>query len=33
VPLWRVFGGPSYQMDEARRTFYALAEAVIARTA
>jgi cellulose biosynthesis protein BcsQ len=32
VPLWRVFGGPSYQMDEARNAFYSLAEAVITRT-
>lgn len=33
VPLWQVFGGPSYQMDEARRAFYSLADAVITRTA
>lgn len=33
VPLWRVFGGPSYQMDEARTSFYALANEVIGRTA
>src|SRR6266568_3109642 len=33
VPLWRVFGGPTYQMDEARNTFYALAREVIKRTA
>jgi hypothetical protein len=33
VPLWRVFGGPSYQMDEARAAFYALAKEVIHRTA
>lgn len=32
VPLWRVFGGPTYQMDEARHAFYALAQEVIART-
>jgi cellulose biosynthesis protein BcsQ len=33
VPLWRVFGGPSYQMDEARTAFYALAKEVISKTA
>jgi cellulose biosynthesis protein BcsQ len=33
VPLWRVFGGPSYQLDEARKAFYALAKEVIKRTA
>jgi hypothetical protein len=33
VPLWRVFGGPTYQMDEAREAFYSLAEEVISRTA
>ncbi len=33
VPLWRVFGGPTYQMDEARNTFYALAREVMKRTA
>jgi cellulose biosynthesis protein BcsQ len=32
VPLWRVFGGPAYQMDEARAAFYALAKEVIKRT-
>jgi hypothetical protein len=33
VPLWKVYGGQSYQMDEARDAFYALADAVIERTA
>lgn len=33
VPLWRVFGGSSYQTDEARSAFYALAKDVITRTA
>jgi cellulose biosynthesis protein BcsQ len=33
VPLWRVFGGPSYQMEEAREAFYALANEVNKRTA
>jgi hypothetical protein len=33
VPLWRVFGGPAYQMEEARNAFYELAEIVIERTA
>ena len=33
VPMWRVFGGPAYQMDEARRAFYDLAKLVIERTA
>jgi cellulose biosynthesis protein BcsQ len=33
VPLWRVFGGPSYQMEEAREAFYGLANEVIKRTA
>ena len=32
VPLWRVFGGPTYQMDEARGAFYGLAQVVIKRT-
>jgi cellulose biosynthesis protein BcsQ len=33
VPLWQVFGGPSYQTDEARKAFFSLAEEVINRTA
>ena len=33
VPMWRAFGGPAYQMDEARRAFYDLAKLVIERTA
>jgi len=33
VPLWRVFGGPAYQLEEARKAFYALANEVIKRTA
>lgn len=32
VPLWKVFGGPSYQLDEARRAFHALADEVVDRT-
>jgi len=33
VPLWQVFGGPSYQIDEARNAFHGLADEVIRRTA
>jgi cellulose biosynthesis protein BcsQ len=29
VPLWNVFGGPSYQLDNARTTFNAIAKKVI----
>jgi len=32
VPLWKVFGGQSYQLDEARKAFYDLADEVISRT-
>lgn len=32
VPLWRVFGGPPYQLDEAKAAFYELADEVIRRT-
>lgn len=32
VPLWKVFGGPAYQLDEARDTFHELAQEVIKRT-
>ena len=31
VPLWQVFGGQSYQLDEARKAFYDLADEVIRR--
>ena len=33
VPMWRVFGGPPYQLSEAREAFFALAKEVIKRTA
>ena len=33
VPLWQVFGGPAYQMDEARSAMYKLAGLVVERTA
>jgi len=29
VPLWQVFGGPGYQLEEARNAFHGLAQAVI----
>lgn len=32
LPMWKVFGGPSYQLDEARKAFYDLAEEVIKRS-
>lgn len=32
VPLWQVFGGPPYQLNEARAAFYELADEVINRT-
>jgi cellulose biosynthesis protein BcsQ len=32
VPLWQVYGGPPYQLEEAREAFYALADEVIDRT-
>ena len=32
VPLWQVFGGPAYQMEEARNAFHSLAAEVIDRT-
>ena len=31
VPLWQVYGGPPYQLDDARSAFSALANAVITR--
>jgi hypothetical protein len=33
VPLWQVFGGPAYQLEEARNAFHDLAQEVILRTA
>jgi cellulose biosynthesis protein BcsQ len=33
VPLWKVFGGQPYQIDEARTAFHGLAQEVINRTA
>jgi cellulose biosynthesis protein BcsQ len=32
VPLWKVFGGQPYQLEEARNVFYELAREVIKRT-
>jgi cellulose biosynthesis protein BcsQ len=32
VPLWRVYGGPAYQLYEAKEMFMAMADEVIART-
>jgi len=33
VPLWQVFGGPAYQLEEARNAFHGLADEIIDRTA